>query len=385
MRSAPAYRAFLGMGAHKLMLDLFPGPTRRGRAGKIRQVGLRITDRCNLRCLTCGQWGPEGFLRRSSSAELAQRELPPATYQRLFADLRAGGHRPFVYIWGGEPLLYSGLPEVLRTASACELPVTIATNGTLLEPLAGLMTGDPMHILQVSIDAPDAQLHKTARPGAGGGDGFVRLCAGLDAVRRSRRDRGGRLPLIVSLTTISRTNQHRLVDIYRRFQERVDLMVFYLSWWIDLERADDHEDDFHRRFGFRPSLHRGWLGDWRPEAYQDLDRQLGELRRLSCAPQAPPVVILPHILGTENLRAYYTDHQRLFGHGRCQAIFHNLEVGSNGDVSPCRDYHDFVVGNIAGQPLAEVWNSPAHVRFRRSIAAGGLMPVCARCCGLMGY
>ena len=46
-----------------------------GQAGRIRQVGVRITDRCNLRCETCGQWGAGGFmhgqdLRARVAAEL---------------------------------------------------------------------------------------------------------------------------------------------------------------------------------------------------------------------------------------------------------------------------------------------------------------------------
>ncbi|MDQ1240022.1 MAG: hypothetical protein QG577_2208, partial [Thermodesulfobacteriota bacterium] len=33
-----------------------------GTANQIRQCSIRITDICNLRCHTCGQWGDRGFL-----------------------------------------------------------------------------------------------------------------------------------------------------------------------------------------------------------------------------------------------------------------------------------------------------------------------------------
>jgi len=62
-----------------------------------------------------------------------------------------------------------------------------------------------------------------------------------------------------------------------------------------------------------------------------------------------------------------------------------MEVNSNGDVSPCRDYHDYVVGNIRQSTLTELWNSEAYKKFRCSVTRDGLMPVCTRCCGLMGY
>jgi radical SAM protein with 4Fe4S-binding SPASM domain len=62
-----------------------------------------------------------------------------------------------------------------------------------------------------------------------------------------------------------------------------------------------------------------------------------------------------------------------------------VEINSNGDVSPCRDYHDYVVGNIKRNYISDLWNSEAYKLFRQSITGKGLMPVCARCCGLMGY
>ena len=61
-----------------------------------------------------------------------------------------------------------------------------------------------------------------------------------------------------------------------------------------------------------------------------------------------------------------------------------MEVNSNGDLSPCRDYHDYVVGNIKEATITELWNSPAYRKFRQSLATEGLMPVCSRCCGLDG-
>ena len=44
-----------------------------GRGDKIRLVSLRITDMCNLRCHTCGQWGDNGYLVGKSLKELKQR------------------------------------------------------------------------------------------------------------------------------------------------------------------------------------------------------------------------------------------------------------------------------------------------------------------------
>ena len=45
----------------KLLFNLLYPRADSGRARKIRQLSFRITDLCNLRCHTCGQWGDQGF------------------------------------------------------------------------------------------------------------------------------------------------------------------------------------------------------------------------------------------------------------------------------------------------------------------------------------
>ena len=362
---------------------LHPGNGDRG--GKIRQVSLRITDLCNLRCHTCGQWGDRGFLRGTSPKGLRAKEVRPARYLELFSDLVEAGHHPMVYLWGGEPMLYDGVLDVMSGASALKLPVSIATNGTRLARSASSLVGMPLFLLQVSIDGHRADLHNRLRPSAGGEDSFSGIVHGLEAVHLERGRRGSGLPVIASLTVISQENVPHLVDIYEAFRDRVDLFVFYLSWWIDAERAREHEREFERRFGFRPVKHRGWIGSWTPGDYGLLDRQLRSLVGRSRRRGAPPVTVLPPILGESDLRAYYTDHASRFGFDQCISIYQAVEVNSNGDVSPCRDYHDYVVGNVKESTLSQLWNSERYRRFRGSLSGEGLMPVCSRCCGLMGY
>jgi radical SAM protein with 4Fe4S-binding SPASM domain len=363
---------------------LYPNPAS-GKARAIRQVSIRITDLCNLRCHTCGQWGDKGFLHGLDLAELRRQEVPVARYQEVLADLVAHGHQPLLYLWGGEPMLYEGTLELIRYASSLGLPTSIATNGTRVAALAEKLVAAPLFLLQISIDGYNAELHNRIRPGAGGVNNFEDINRALAAVRQARKDAGQSLPLIASLTVISRENYRHLVDLYETFRDRVDLAVFYLSWWIDESRARAHEEDFFRRFGFRPRCPWGWLGDWKPEDYGELDRELNELLVRSRPWSAPPVVLIPDIRGKDNLKAYYTDHRENFGFQQCISIFQVVEINANGDLSPCRDYHDYVVGNIKEKTITELWNSERYRAFRRSLVTEGLMPVCTRCCGLMGY
>jgi radical SAM protein with 4Fe4S-binding SPASM domain len=282
-------------------------------------------------------------------------------------------------------MLYRGALDIIEKATSLGLPTSIATNGTRVADAAQRLVQAPLFLLQISIDGHCAELHNRLRPSAGATDNFSEIEDALRSVHEERKAQNRRLPLIASLTVISKANFRHIVDIYETFRQRVDLFVFYLAWWIDSDRARSHEEDFHKRFGFFPTRHRGWMGDWKPDDYTELNHQLQSLLTLSTPWKMPPVTVIPLVSGKENLKRYYTQHAYRFGFDRCISIYQAVEVNSNGNISPCRDYHDYVVGNIKTTSVTDLWNSPRYIKFRKSLTNDGIMPVCSRCCGLMGY
>jgi radical SAM protein with 4Fe4S-binding SPASM domain len=371
--------------AEKWVFDWVYPKAAEGLANKVRQVSVRITDVCNLRCVMCGQWGESGFLHGKDLKELKKVEVAPSRYIELLRDLRAHGHSPNLYLWGGEPTLYDGWLDIIEAATDMRFPCSIATNGTRLVQNVQRLVRAPLFLLQVSIDGHCAEVHNAIRPGVGKTDSFASILAGLDAVREERLRKKSTLPLIASLTTVSKDNANHLVDIYETFRNKVDMCVFYPSWWIDEESAKAHDADFQRRFGFKPELHWGWLGGWKLQDYEGLNRQLLELDKRSKDWNSPPIIFIPNIRGEENLQRYYNVHSERFGYEQCISIYQVVEIDSNGDVSPCRDYHDYKVGNVKDSTITEIWNNDRFRKFRRSLHQEGLMPVCTRCCGLMGY
>lgn len=371
--------------AEKWVFDWVYPKASEGLANKVRQVSVRITDMCNLRCVMCGQWGESGFMHGKDLKELKKVEVSPNRYIELLRDLRANGHSPNLYLWGGEPTLYDGWLDIIEAATDMRFPCSIATNGTRILQNVQRLVRAPLFLLQVSIDGHCAAVHNAIRPGLGKTDSFSSIMAGLEAVREERLRKKSTLPLIASLTTVSKDNANHLVDIYETFRDKVDMCVFYPSWWIDEESAKAHDEDFQRRFGFKPELHWGWLGGWKLQDYEGLNRQLLELDKRSKDWSSPPIIFIPNIRGEENLRRYYNVHSERFGYEQCISIYQVVEIDSNGDVSPCRDYHDYKVGNVKESTITEIWNNDRFRKFRRSLNQEGLMPVCTRCCGLMGY
>jgi radical SAM protein with 4Fe4S-binding SPASM domain len=376
---------FLTLAGEKHFSLLLNPRARRGYAGKICTVVVKPTDLCNLRCRVCGQWGDHGYQLSRNIECFRENEVPLSRYVSLLEDLCAHGHRPLIVLLGGEPMLYEGTLELIEIASRLGLPVTMTTNGTGVPAAAGRLANAPLFGLQLSIDGHTAELHNFQRPGARSLNNFSQIDAALTAAAEAREASGSGLPLITAITVITRYNAGHLLDIYEALRQRVDLFVFSLSWWIDEAAAQAHEADFFRRFGFVPQTHRGYLSDLKPRDYHTLHRQLEEILSRSRPWNATPVCIIPPFTSVADLTTYYTNHQAHLGYNRCKALFQEIEVMSDGRVTPCRTFVDYTVGNVKDATLTELWNSPAYVSFRRSLRQDGLMPVCSRCCGLMGF
>ena len=85
---------------------------------------------CNLRCHSCGQWGDNGYLVGESLKDLKQREVPVEIYKNLVDQIVDEGWSPVWYIWGGEPMLYPGLIELMHYIKDRGMPISLVSNAT---------------------------------------------------------------------------------------------------------------------------------------------------------------------------------------------------------------------------------------------------------------
>jgi cyclic pyranopterin phosphate synthase len=121
-----------------------------------RAIALRIsvTDRCQLRCRYC--LPPNGVAKRPRDQILSFEEI-----LRFVRALRPEFEVFKVRLTGGEPLLRSGLVELVSMLSAEGIPdLALTTNGQLLAELAGPLQAAGLRRVNVSLDSLDPETYR---------------------------------------------------------------------------------------------------------------------------------------------------------------------------------------------------------------------------------
>ena len=386
--SAEWYTSYI-MARYQMSKEVFnlrhPLGAKHGRGDNVQLVSLRITDMCNLRCHSCGQWGDNGYLIGQDLKELKQREVPIEDYKHLVDQILDLGWSPVWYIWGGEPMMYPGIIDLLYYIHERGMPISIVSNGTRIAKYAKDIA-ETCEILYLSVDGSNAEIHDSQRPAVSGKySNFQDVEAALQKVGEEKNKNNSPFPYIIPLSCITAYNIDDVVDLYKFTSQYADAQILYLTWWIDQKSAMEHSEDFERRFGKKPQTHYGWIGEWNQFDHGIILEKYHEMVRISQQQNTCPPMMMPELHTKEEIDTYYKDHSETFGYNQCVSIYMTMEIDSNGDVSLCRDYHDYIIGNIQRDSVAEMWNNEEAIRFRKSISTEGLMPVCRRCCGLMGY
>ncbi|MEK7778126.1 MAG: radical SAM protein, partial [Chloroflexota bacterium] len=160
-------------------------------------ISWNLTQQCNLRCPHC-------YLDATSlpdEAELSSAEALGVIDQ--IAELSPGA---MVIFSGGEPLLRSDLPYLVRHASGRGLMPVLGTNGTLLDRGAiGELVACGLAGAGISLDSPAAEYHDSFRGMPGAWRGAV---TAMEGCRRMG------IPFQVQ-TSLSRENLPHLGDMAR--------------------------------------------------------------------------------------------------------------------------------------------------------------------------
>ncbi|HYC54987.1 MAG TPA: GTP 3',8-cyclase MoaA [Candidatus Binatia bacterium] len=178
------------------------------RGRPLRDLRISVTDRCNFRCPYCmpAEIYGERYHFLPKADLLSFEEIERLT--RLFVE--AGAVK--IRLTGGEPLVRTNLPALIRALSGIEgvADLTLTTNGVLLAEQASTLAAAGLKRITVSLDSlDDAVFGRMA-----GRDAKPQLV--LDAIEAARA--AGLSPIKINCVVQRGVNDHTIVDLARHFR-----------------------------------------------------------------------------------------------------------------------------------------------------------------------
>ena len=290
---------------------------------------LFVTDRCNLRCRSCGVCDLATLSANKDSLSAKQ-------WKSVLADAANELGTSLVSISGGEPLLRTDIYEIIRFAADAGMSVHICTNGVLIDRERALLLRDSgVSTVSISLESPDQETHDYLR-------GKNTYPAVIDAITLLR-DNAPNIRIGINYL-ITRRNYHNMTE----------MVDFAKSLGVhQLKFAPIHTNLLHRHKA--ADQYDDLL--FRDEDLEALSREVARAKK-ACATST--------LLTTSN--AFFDGVVQLYRKPRkfrCYAGYAVCAIGASGDVSPCCDMDSGF--NVTQQSLSHIWRNPDFHTFRKQV------------------
>lgn len=336
-------------------------------------VGIKLTNRCNLRCKHCYEWNEKGFHRNMDKLQ-QQTDLSLDIFEKILEETKKVKSR--LYLWGGEPLVYKHFEELADLLLEDTREVAMCTNALLIpEKLDSIIKLSDNLELLVPVEGfeEDNDLIR-------GNGNFRKTMESLNILLDLKKKCVYKGKISIH-TVINDSVIPKLYDLVEFFEQMgVDMLMLCYPWYISEETACNMDSYFNENFS--------WIEDnnkeksWHsftykvsPENIEILKQQIEKINsrvwdiRVRFQPDLDMKDVEDFILGTEveNLQKK-----------SCLAVSTRMDIYPDGAVSSCKFFSEFTIGNLNNASVSEIWHSEEYKKVREIISSK-LTPICSKC------
>lgn len=342
------------------------------RSDRVENAELRLTWRCNARCIMCDIWRyshdhDHQLQEQTNLVPQFRHELSTDEARQVVDQLLPFGLQKLT-ISGGEPTLRRDLADIVRHAADLGVRVHINSNGVAItQERAVELVAAGLQQINLSVDGPTREVHDAVR-----GDGmFDRTVAAMRSLKAAAATLGR--PFHLHVHCVVMDTNYQVLDRFIDTQE---------AWGFD-------------SLSFGPLLH-GEMDDWQhlntanrsaaltPQSIAYIVRVVAPRMVEKAAAHGLPAPSLP-------FGATETDFERNAGETYCDpqqwctVAWFNTTVQPTGDIIPCGySPNSMALGNVLQQPFAQIYNGETYQRFRASCKPAEYA-MCHSCVLYMNY
>jgi MoaA/NifB/PqqE/SkfB family radical SAM enzyme len=311
----------------------------------LRDAKIKLTSRCNLRCVMCRYWQTEH-----------EQALASERWRGVFAELAELGCRK-VHFSGGEVFLRPDFLDLADAAIGLGLKVNMTTNGTLVTREASRRIASMgVNSVSISLDGPTASVHDAIR---GQPRAFARSVA---TIRRLKR-LAPRLKVRVNVVVMR--------DNFRRLPAMVELAGALGADEL-LPMPVDERGPRKRRLSARQIL----------EYNREIAPRVQALRRRYGLSTSPALVYPFGVTEAEvTMSAAGLYARGFFDRRPCLVPWLHAFFAWDGETYLCCMTNGRMesLGNVGRAPVRDIFHGERYARVREAFMAGRQLPSCQRC------
>ena len=340
------------------------------------EISFKLTNRCNLRCHHCYQWGDDGH-HHELEAEVRDDDLDIGIIAKVLDATRE--HAANVFLWGGEPLFYRHWDELTELLAQHRRWTSVCTNGVYIEKrLASLLRISEQLEMFIAVDGFEAE-----HDGLRGPLAWRRTIRGLRSLVAARRS-GDYLGEVTVNCVFQDSMIGKLYDFVGFLQEEgVDAVYLSYPWHISQRTAAMMDDYLALNLPEVAARTQRGSGSWHSYTFglspDRIDALRADLDRIDQESWTTKVRYNPEV-DEATLPEFLAGSDRpANGRTRCLSINSRLDVLPTGQAITCKFFPELAVGDLADAELAELWHGPELQQLRETVGRCGLMPVCSKC------
>ncbi len=341
-----------------------------------QSLGIKLTNRCNLRCTHCFQWNEDGYHHQMDKAE-QNMDLDPAIFKQLLDDTKAVKSR--LYLWGGEPMFHRQFSEILGHIQNDRREMTICTNGLLINKhLDQILDLSENLELLIAVEGFEKE-HDLIR----GKGTFKKTMAEIDRLVELREQ--GLYKGRISVHAVINDNMiGRMTELLEFFEsKKLDLVMLCFPWYISRETSVKMDHYFSEKFSWLRQLDERNISSWHAFKYKinpnNMDALMKDLDAINERVWKIRIRYQPGLDYDEIDKFIHGEEMTSRCSNNCLALTSRTDIIPDGSVLPCKFFSEFTVGNLKNKSLREIWDSEEYDQIRQTINEGGLTPACSKC------
>jgi SynChlorMet cassette radical SAM/SPASM protein ScmF len=315
-------------------LDLPPG------VPPLTSLYMYISGSCNLACRHC--WIEPDYQADNKNGKFLKLEfLIKAIKEAKPLGLQS------VKLTGGEPLLHPRFCEIVEHLDREGVPITIETNGTLIDKDMAefLKSKSSIRFISVSLDGANAKTHDELRGISGS---FIKALAGIILLKKSTFS-----PQIIC--TLHRKNLGEIEDVIK-LAKKIGCGSVKFNHVQNIGRGGNFDTHDYLQVEELISLYQG---------------KIRSLENKSSVPIYFDIPMAFHSIGD------------FLKNGICKCnIFNILGILSQGDISLCGvgvTIPELIYGNILSDKLKDIWINSNKLKKLRQLIPNQIEGICKDC------